>query len=101
MQKPRVHLPANYGDALGFVYLLGVVILPPFPSSPVSFPCESLDHVSRTTTVPVALLPLLRHRLGSSTGGGRLLSSENFHFYAYLRFVLLASLGLRWSSAGG
>jgi hypothetical protein len=53
------------------------------------------------TTAPVASLPPLRRRLGSSAGGGLLLSLESFHFCACLRSILSASSRLRWSSSGG
>jgi hypothetical protein len=85
---------------LGAAHLLDGVIFPPLPSSPVSFPSKNVDHVGRTMTVPVASLPPLRRRLGSS-GGVRLLSSESFRFYAFLRSVGSTLFGLRRSLSGG
>jgi hypothetical protein len=53
----------------------------PLPSSPVSFPSESLNLFGRMTTAPAASLPpWRRHLVNSGGGGGRLLSSESFRF---------------------
>ena len=53
---------------------------------------------------PVALLSCWWRRLGSSSGGGRLLSSESFRFCACLRLFRLhrpGCLGRRFMFAGG
>jgi len=88
----------------GAVYLLEGVILCPFFPSPASFPGENLDLFGRTTAAPVASFPSWRRRLGSSSGGDRLLSLESFRFCACLRLFHLhhpGCLGRRFMFAGG
>jgi len=79
--------------------LLKASSFPPLPSSPVSFPGESLDLSDRMTTAPTASLPSWRRHLGSSAGGGRLLSPEGFCLCACLHSS--TSSGLQWSLSGG
>lgn len=67
----------------------------------MSFPGENFNHVGRTMIASVASLPHLTCCHGSSGGGCRLLSSENFRFYACLRSVASSLFGLHRSSSDG
>ena len=70
----------------GVVYLLeGVIFLPLLPPLRRAFQVEALTFFGRMTTMPVTLLPHLRRRLGSSAGGGHLLSPKSFRFCICLR----------------